>query len=95
MENVFISEDHSNNCIRARKYENAGQWEEARVLRKFMGQTEDVKAIDLILESTRLGNRYRELTKQAFEDYELRHINIYELNVALRKAHAEVYNQSN
>jgi hypothetical protein len=91
MEKVYISDDSLNNLLRARKFELEGKWWEARKLRQFEGYQQDVQAIDMILESTRLGDEYRTLTKGAFEDLENRKINLYEFHNILNQAHKEVY----
>lgn len=88
---VFISDDSLNNRIRARQFEINGQWEQAKVLRKFEGQDDDVRAIDLIIDANSRGDDYRRLSSPIFEDFEARMINIYELHDLLTVAHTKVY----
>lgn len=90
---VYISDSSLNNMIRARKHEIAREWIQARELRKREEQTDDVAAIDLIIESTRLGDEYRRLTRGAFEEYENRKINIYQFNEILNNAWKQVYGE--
>lgn len=91
MEKVFVSDSYVNNCIRAKKLENEGKWEEARSLRIALGHMEDVAAIDMILESTRLGDEYRRLVAPINEEYEQRKLNIYEYNQKINEIHKQVY----
>jgi len=91
---VYPSEHTLNNLIRARKFEIEGDWHNARILRKFEGQEDHVKAIDMILESTRKGDEFRRLTAGLHEQYEERKINLYQLNEALNIAHDKVYNRN-
>ena len=79
------------NIIQARKFEMQGEWFKARQLWYKEGCMDDVKAIDLIMKSTQLGDEYREKIRGVFEDYEERKINTTELNQLLNKAHKEVY----
>lgn len=60
---VYVSDSDLNNYFRAKKYERAGEWSKARELWKAMGRTGDVAAIDMILESTAMGDEYRRLNE--------------------------------
>lgn len=91
MNNIYLSETYSTNCIRARKLENESKWEEARSLRIALGHMEDVAAIDMIIEATRLGDEFRRLTAGLYEQWENHVINNYQLHVALTEAHEKVY----
>lgn len=88
---VFISDSSLNNMIRARQFEINGQWEQAKVLRKFEGQDDQVRAIDSIIEANTLGDHYRRLSAPVFEDFETHRINLYELHDLLAEAHTKVY----
>lgn len=95
MENkVYISDDYLNNIIRARKFELEGKWLEARQLWQAEKMQDHVDAIDLIIESTRKGDLYRSMTADAFQRYEERKLNMYELDTILRDAHKEVYGKA-
>lgn len=91
MEKVFVSDSYVNNCIRAKQLENDGKWEEARSLRIALGHMEDVAAIDMILQATRLGDEYRRLAAPINEDYEARRLNIYEYTARINEVWKQVY----
>lgn len=78
--------------LQARKFENEGNWKDARVLRSQLNQTLDVQAIDLIIEATDKANRYRESIEGIEKDWENRKINNTEFYQKLREAHAKIYN---
>ena len=88
--NVFYSDNYLNNCIRARKFEQEGKWQEARDLRNALGHKSDVEAIDLIIESTRIGDEYRSLVKDAYKKHERRELNNNELHEILTNSWNEV-----
>lgn len=90
-EKVYPSDSSLNNMIRARKFEQEGKWEEARILRKFEGQTLDVQAIDLIIASNNRGDEYRRLTAGVVESWENRQINNSQLHDKLTEAWNKVY----
>ena len=83
--------DTSNINVLARRHEQNGEWEEARKLWLSVGAMSDVRAIDLIIQATDLGNRYRELSAPIFARYENREINKYELRTLLNEATEKVY----
>lgn len=93
MEKVFISESYLNNFVRARRYEEQGKWDEAKQLHKFMGRTEDVKAIELIQESTSKGDAYRSLVAEAdlYGKHERREISNSELHKGLTECWNKIY----
>ncbi len=78
--------------LQARKFENEGNWKDARVLRSQLNQTLDVQAIDLIIVANDRGNRYRELVEGIEKDWENRKINDSELYQKLKEAHSKIYN---
>ena len=82
---------HEVTSLNARRLERASRWEEAREMRKLLGHTDDVKAIDMIIEAIEKGDRYRELTKLANEDFQRRILNISQFSEITRQAHIEVY----
>lgn len=88
---VYYSDNYSNNCIRARKFEQEGKWHEARQLRQALGQKSDVEAIDMIIDATNKGDEFRRLISGVYERYENREINNAELNQILTEAHNKVY----
>lgn len=97
MEKIFYSESHLNNYTRARKFERDGKWNEAKELHRMMGNKEDVAAIDLIMKSTELGDRFRYLVKleglnELLEDHK---ITIYEYTNRINKIHKSVYENYN
>lgn len=87
----YYSDNYLTNCINARKAEMEGRWEDARKLRLALGHTEDVKAIDMILLATSLGDSFRRKTEGLNQLWEDRVINNTELNQRLTEAHKEVY----
>ena len=86
-----ITTDYLTDCIRARKFEWAGEWDKAKALWKHLGRADDVAAIEMIQESTRKGDKYRELVKDSMNDYENRKINIYQLTEIMNDAWRRVY----
>ena len=90
-EKVFISESFLNNYFRAKTFEKAGEWEKARQLWKHEGRMEDVAAIDMILEATRLGDEYRSLVAPYYEQLEKREINNSQFHELTAAAHIQVY----
>ena len=91
MNTTYYSETYSTNCVLARKAEMEGRWEDARKLHLALGHTEDVKAIDMIILSTSLGDSFRRRTTGLYERWENREINNGELHQMLNEAHKEVY----
>ena len=77
--------------IMAKKFERAGNWEAARKIWQYAGRKEDVAAIDMILEATRLGDDYRRLTEGLVESWERREINNAQLHQKLTEAWDKVY----
>lgn len=92
-EKVYISDSDLNNYVRARRFENEGKWEEAKQLRKAMGNTLDVKAIEMIQEATRLGDAYRSLVVEAdlYGKHERREINNEQLHSGLKECYDKIY----
>lgn len=78
--------------LQARKFENEGNWKDARVLRSQLNQTLDVQAIDLIMLANDRATRYRESIEGLEKDWENRKINNTEFYQRLREAHAKIYN---
>ena len=89
--NFDVTGDFITDMTRVNNAEFYGNQEQALKIRKAYKQQIDVKAIELIIRSTELGNAYREKVNGAFELFEKRIINIYEYNEILNKAHKEVY----
>lgn len=90
-QSVYYSDSYLNNCIRARQFELEGKWDEARQLRVALGHTDDVKAIDAIIEATRLGDKFRSLTAGLNQLWEDRVINNSQYHEKLQEASREVY----
>lgn len=61
---MFDTYDSVSLPIRARKAELRGDWEEAKRLWRIYGSAEDIKAIEIIQESTRKGDEFRRLVSE-------------------------------
>lgn len=81
-----------NEYHRARSFEDAGKWYEARRIYANYGCKEDVAAIDLIIQAREKGDRFRALLKQkeeAREEFIKENVQSdYDLE---REAYQEVY----
>lgn len=89
----YYSTDYTYLSNLARKAENESNWEEAKRIHKLLGRKDDVAAIDLIIESKRLGDAYRAILAEqdVFGRHERRQINNAQLNELLNEAHKRVY----
>lgn len=91
MEKFLVTDEDINSIIRAKQFENKGEWWKAREIYVRLKRDIDVQAINMIIESTVKGNEYRRKSKSVFEDFEDRKINKYQFHELVTKIHKEVY----
>lgn len=91
MENVQVSTNYINDCVKARQLELQHDWLGARNIWKSLNRSLDVAVTELIIDANAKGDEYRRLTESVFQDFENRKINIYEFQAKLTEAHNKVY----
>lgn len=75
----------------ARKAELKGEWSEALKYWKLAGSKIDIAAVELIIESNRKGDLFREKSKSIFDLLEEKKITIYDAHEKLCQITKEIY----
>lgn len=75
----------------ARRLEKQSKWYETSQKWNLCGRKLDADACLMLDSAIEKGNRFRELTKQAYIDLEERKINLSQHSEILREAHKRVY----